>query len=418
VNAPTLAAIALGDKIESLGSYLGFAAMLGIGVLALLYFAQAREVKRLREWAGRSPERDAELAQRVQSDAQRRVVAQPTQVPRPVNQPASPQTAAAQSADAARKAAAAAVMEKFQQPGPGGPVVGPPGQLDRPAPTAPAGGAGTASPLAPGVAPPVSPGEAGTPAAPAPSAAGAAPGATASPSAPDAAAPPAAAAGAAAAAARQAGPPARTPPFANGAGGQDTHESDAARPAPLPDLPIRPRPAPVPASRRDEDRDASRGPRIGLIVGGIVGAIAVGVVLMLLLTGGGDPPTAGNEIGSSSPPPAAAKPPASAATKVDRKATRVAVLNGTTQTGLARNVGNKLESSGFTILSVGDNADQTITKTTISYADGNQKQAQVVAQIMDVPSSGVKAIDLNTATAVQPDAKVVVVVGSDRSSTG
>ena len=231
-------------------------------------------------------------------------------------------------------------------------------------------------------------------------------------------APSAAAAGAAAAAARQAGPPARTAPFANGAGGQDTHESDAARPAPLPDLPIRPRPAPAPASRRDEDRDPRGRPRIGIIAGGVLGVIAIGVVLMLLLTGGGDSPPADNEIGSSSPPPAASKPQAASATKVDRKATRVAVLNGTTQTGLARNVGNKLESSGFTILTVGDNADQTITKTTISYADGNEKAAQVVAQIMDLPSSGVKPIDLNTATAVQPDAKVVVVVGSDRSSTG
>ncbi len=421
MNAPTLADFVLGDMIETLGSYLGIAAMLGLGVLSMLYFAQAREVKRLREWAGRSPERDAELAQRVQSDAQRRVVAQPVQVPRPVNQPASPQTAAAQSADAARKAAAAAVMEKFQQPGTGAgsPVVGPPGQLDRPA-TATSGpaasGAGTATPPAPGA-----PGGApATPGAPSTSGGPATPGApaTATPGpVPGVPAPTATAAGAAAAAARQAGPPARTAPFANGAGGQDTHESDAARPAPLPDLPIRPRPAPAPASRRDEGRDSGRGPRIGIIAGGVLGVIAIGVVLMLLLTGGGDPPPVDNEIGSS-PPPAASKPQTASATKVDRKATRIAVLNGTTQTGLARNVGNKLESSGFTILTVGDNADQTITKTTISYADGNEKAAQVVAQIMDLPRSGVKPIDLNTATAVQPDAKVVVVVGSDRSSTG
>ncbi|MGH2917267.1 MAG: hypothetical protein ACRDLS_01510, partial [Solirubrobacteraceae bacterium] len=51
--------------------------MIGLGVLALLYFAQAREVKRLREWAGRAPERAAEIEQRVQADAQRRVIAQP-----------------------------------------------------------------------------------------------------------------------------------------------------------------------------------------------------------------------------------------------------------------------------------------------------------------------------------------------------
>ncbi len=445
MNAPILAALALGDKIETFGSYFGYAAIVGIGVLSMLYFAQAREVKRLREWAGRSPERDAELAQRVQSDAQRRVVAQPVAVPRPVAQPGSPQTAAAQQADAARKAAAAAVMEKFQSPASGAPpVVGPPGQLDRP--TAAASGAGTATP-APGSVPgtPGAPGAPGSvPGAPsAPGAPGSVPGAPSAPGAPggvpgtpttappvaadgaptttkpaDAPAPAATSAGAAAAAARQAGPPARTPPFANGAGGQDTHESDAARPAPLPDLPIRPRPAPASAAtRRDDDRGPSRRPRMGLIAGGAAGVVVVVIVLVLLLTGGSDTPPADNEIGGASPPPAASKP-ASSSTKVDRKATQVAVLNGTTQTGLARNVGNKLETGGFTILSVGDNADQTITTTTISYAEGGEKAANVVAQIMDVPSSAVKAIDLNTATAVQPDAKVVVVVGSDRSSTG
>jgi hypothetical protein len=144
--------------------------------------------------------------------------------------------------------------------------------------------------------------------------------------------------------------------------------------------------------------------------------LAVVLVLVLLFGGGSDTPPADNEIGSSSPPPAASK--ASTATKVNRKATQVAVLNGTTQTGLARNVGNKLESSGFTILSVGDNADQTIATTTISYAQGSEKAARVVAQIMDVPGSAVQPIDLNTSAAVQPEAKVVVIVGSDRSSTG
>jgi hypothetical protein len=397
VNVPYPAAVALADHVQSIGSYFGFAAVIGLGVLSLLYFAQAREVKRLREWAGRSPERDAELAQRVQADAQRRVV-QPAGAPRPAAQPGSPQTAAAQQADAARKAAAAAVMEKFQTSAPGSTAgAGPPGQLDRPAAAAPGE---TATPAPGSVA-----AATGQPAPPASSDVSA-----------DAAAPTAASAGAAAAAARQAGPPAGSPAFANGAGGQDTHESAAARPAPLPELPIRPRVAPGPASRRDEEQDTG-GRRTGLIAGGCAAALVVVIVLVLLLTGGSDKPTADNEIGSSTPPPAASKP-SSSSTKVNRKDTQIAVLNGTTQTGLARNVGNKLESSGFTILSVGDNADQQISTTTIAYAAGNEKAAKVVAQIMGVPSSAVKPTDLNTATSVSPDAKVVVVVGSDRSNTG
>jgi hypothetical protein len=47
--------------IQDVGSYAGLAAFLGLAVLALLYFAQARDVRRLREWAGGAPERDAGL---------------------------------------------------------------------------------------------------------------------------------------------------------------------------------------------------------------------------------------------------------------------------------------------------------------------------------------------------------------------
>ena len=55
------AALSLQDKVQQYGGYAGVAAVFGLGVLSLLYFAQAREVKRLRDWAGRAPERAAEL---------------------------------------------------------------------------------------------------------------------------------------------------------------------------------------------------------------------------------------------------------------------------------------------------------------------------------------------------------------------
>jgi LytR cell envelope-related transcriptional attenuator len=43
--------------IERIGAYFGLAAFVGLAILALLYFSQARDVRRLREWAGRAPER-------------------------------------------------------------------------------------------------------------------------------------------------------------------------------------------------------------------------------------------------------------------------------------------------------------------------------------------------------------------------
>jgi hypothetical protein len=47
--------------IERVGSYVGLASFLGLAILALLYFSQARDVRRLRDWAGRAPERTTDL---------------------------------------------------------------------------------------------------------------------------------------------------------------------------------------------------------------------------------------------------------------------------------------------------------------------------------------------------------------------
>jgi hypothetical protein len=53
--------------VQQIGSYAGFAAIVGLAVLSALYFSQARDVKRLREWAGRAPERAAEEEARIAS---------------------------------------------------------------------------------------------------------------------------------------------------------------------------------------------------------------------------------------------------------------------------------------------------------------------------------------------------------------
>ena len=63
-------AFSLQDQVEKYGAYVGLAAFLGLAVLSLLYFAQARELKRLRDWAGRAPERAAELQERVVAQAE------------------------------------------------------------------------------------------------------------------------------------------------------------------------------------------------------------------------------------------------------------------------------------------------------------------------------------------------------------
>src|SRR3954467_7991578 len=77
-------AVTLSDLIEKGGAYAGIAAFFGFAVLSVLHFANARELKRLREWAGRAPERAQELEARVmaQADEARRVPVEPRGVAR------------------------------------------------------------------------------------------------------------------------------------------------------------------------------------------------------------------------------------------------------------------------------------------------------------------------------------------------
>jgi hypothetical protein len=48
------------ELLKEIGAFAGLVAFLGLAVLALLSFAQGRDIRRLREWAGSAPERDAE----------------------------------------------------------------------------------------------------------------------------------------------------------------------------------------------------------------------------------------------------------------------------------------------------------------------------------------------------------------------
>jgi hypothetical protein len=58
--------------IEQIGAFAGLAAFLGLGVFALLSFAHGRDIRRLREWAGSAPERDAERKETTSAIAAQR----------------------------------------------------------------------------------------------------------------------------------------------------------------------------------------------------------------------------------------------------------------------------------------------------------------------------------------------------------
>ena len=60
------------DLIEKIGPYVGLAAFLGLAVLAFVIFQQSRDVRRLRDWAGRAPERAKEAADATSAAAEAR----------------------------------------------------------------------------------------------------------------------------------------------------------------------------------------------------------------------------------------------------------------------------------------------------------------------------------------------------------
>ncbi len=60
------------NLIKEIGAFAGLASFLGLILLALLSFTQARDIRRLREWAGSAPERDAERKESASAVATQR----------------------------------------------------------------------------------------------------------------------------------------------------------------------------------------------------------------------------------------------------------------------------------------------------------------------------------------------------------
>jgi hypothetical protein len=122
-------------------------------------------------------------------------------------------------------------------------------------------------------------------------------------------------------------------------------------------------------------------------------------------------------------PPAAATTPAddnggggsAASTRVDRGQVTVAVLNGTTFTGLARSASDKLTRAGFKPgVVTNDTTNQTRSATAIFYAEDQRRAALEVARLIGIGRDAVQPLDRNTST-IAGDADVVVSVGADQA---
>jgi hypothetical protein len=58
--------------IERIGSFAGLASFLGLAIYTLLLYAHGRDIRRLRDWAGSAPEREAERMEQTQNIAAQR----------------------------------------------------------------------------------------------------------------------------------------------------------------------------------------------------------------------------------------------------------------------------------------------------------------------------------------------------------
>jgi hypothetical protein len=301
--------------VQEIGSYAGFAAVVGLAVLSALYFSQARDVKRLREWAGRAPERAAEEEARIAAQTQ----AAQTQAQQRA-------TAAASAGTAATVAAPAVRPQNPSTPPPSGVPAPPPPTLPRTGPTA--------------------------------------------------------------------APPPSTPILSNGSSGasRDPFYKRISWPAPR---------------------------YIALIVVGVlvIGAGAAYGVTQLTNddnsgSGGSANVSANSNNSSSSSSSSSSKSKKShKQAAIDPNSITVAVLNGTTVTGLAATTADKVEQAGFKR----GNTDNALTQgqqaeSVVEYSKGNLRAAQAVGKKLGI--SQFEPIDADTQSRAG-DATVAVIIGAD-----
>ncbi|MGZ8634082.1 MAG: LytR C-terminal domain-containing protein, partial [Solirubrobacteraceae bacterium] len=175
------------------------------------------------------------------------------------------------------------------------------------------------------------------------------------------------------------------------------------------------------ARARPEAQDGRSPGRVAAIVGAVLGAVAVVAVAAFVLFGGGgdSPPSKPNTVAAPTTNGAVTSKGSAtpkAAAKVNRKAVPLAVLNGTTVTGLARGAADKLTTKGYNEPNVvtNDTTNQARPTTQVFYESKARAAALDVAKILGVPTAQVKPMDAN-ARALADRAEVAVFVGADKA---
>jgi hypothetical protein len=160
----------------------------------------------------------------------------------------------------------------------------------------------------------------------------------------------------------------------------------------------------VAAHRRPRRRFVAVPWRTTIVFAGAVAAAAVVVIAVLALS-------------SPSPQPAASSPPTQppqTTPVTPQPRLSLAVLNGTTVTGLARGVADQLTSRGYDEPNVvtNDTSNQSRVRTTVYFEPGHRADALGVASCLHIGSDRVAPMDAN-ARALADRAVVAVFVGAD-----
>jgi hypothetical protein len=114
-------------------------------------------------------------------------------------------------------------------------------------------------------------------------------------------------------------------------------------------------------------------------------------------------------------PPPAQEPPAQTTPVHPVRPTTVAVLNGTTVTGLARAAANTLTANGFRAgVITNDTTNQQRQRTTIYYESGYRKQAQTAAGRLHVGLHRILPMDADARVAADR-AEIAVFIGADKA---
>ena len=408
-------ALSVHNFISSVGADAGFASIIGLAILILLYFAHARETSALREQAARLAERlqqaEAKLAQ--SAGTRPAVPAPPLQTARA--QGAAPLVQAVPMAGGAAAAVAVAAA----------------------APGAPAGLAAPALASATRFVPVREPATA--PATPAAAPARAVPSAIPRPTVPAPPVPQPAAATALAQPAPPAAAPAREPDAervpvgapataagaANGAGRTaPAGVSTATARRPPPGLGVT-GDGPAPGSRRPlpplatSGQRTSSGPRrvaVAALAVLVVGGAVAGLIIATSSSGTKSITT----LTPTSNAPAAKHP--ARAPSFNPAAVTVAVLNGTATNELAHHISARLAALGYKQGAIATATDQTRTATVVAYMPGSRADAVHVASALRLGSASVQPVDQTTqqvacAGATACTANVVVTVGADLATS-